>query len=191
MSAVKATKVAIVGAGIRLGFVLALTGLVAGCGFQPLYGRDPSVGDESVRDKLAEVLIPPIPARQGTQQARLAVAVHNALQYDLNGAAGAIAPTHRLEVTISTRDVTLSTDPVSGRPNEEIGGVTATYQLVEIATGKIVLKDSTFANAGYDIPGTQQRFAKDRAQRDAQDRAANVVAEAIRNRLASYFVAGT
>jgi LPS-assembly lipoprotein len=35
------------------------------------------------------------------------------------------------------------------------------------------------------------RFAKDRAQRNAQDRAVNLVAEAIRNRLASYFVAGT
>jgi hypothetical protein len=69
--------------------------------------------------------------------------------------------------------------------------VSATYQLVEIATGKIVLKDSTFANAGYDILGPQQRFAKDRVQVDAQNRAANLAAEAIRNGLASYFVAGT
>ena len=72
----------------RLGFVLAAGGLLAGC-FEPLYARNPSVGDESVRDKLAEVLIAPIPSRQGTPQARVAVAVRNALQYDLNGAAGA------------------------------------------------------------------------------------------------------
>jgi LPS-assembly lipoprotein len=175
---------------LRLAVVLATAGLLAGC-FEPLYGRNPSLGDESVRDRLGEVLIPPIPARHGSPQARVAVALHNALQFDLNGAAGAIAPTHRLEVTIKTTDVTLSIDPVSGRPQEEIGGVTATYRLAEIATGKIVLTDSTFANAGYDIPGTQQRFAKQRAQRDAQDRAVNLVAEAIRNRLASYFVAGT
>ena len=186
MGAVKA--VAIIRAGIRLGFVLALAGLVAGCGFQPLYGRNPSVGDESVRDKLAEVLIAPIPVRQGSPQARVAVALRNALQFDLNGAAGAIAPTHR---QINATDVTVSIDPISGRPQEEISGVTSTYQLVEIATGKIVLKDSTFTNTGYDIPGTQQRFAKDRAQRNATDRAVNLVAEAIRNRLASYFVAGT
>jgi LPS-assembly lipoprotein len=85
----------------------------------------------------------------------------------------------------------MTIDPVSGRPTEEIGGLSATYQLVEIATGKIVIKDSTFAHVGYDIPGPQQRFTKQRAQLDAQDRAAKVVAEAIRNRLASYFVAGT
>ncbi len=174
----------------RLGAVLAVAGLVAGC-FEPLYGRNPSLGDESIRDKLAEVLIAPIPARQGTPQARIAVGMRNALQFDLNGAAGVVAPTHRLEVVITPIDVSVTIDPVSGRPTEEIGGVTATYQLVEIATGKVVLKDSTFAHVGYDIPGPQQRFAKQRAQLDAQDRAAKVAAEAIRNRLASYFVAGT
>src|SRR5215831_20331 len=174
----------------RLGFVLAAAGLLAGC-FEPLYARNPSVGDESVRDKLAEVLIAPIPTRQGTPQARIAVAVRNALQFDLNGAAGAVAPTHRLDVTVSTTNVSVSIDPVTGRPQEEIGSVSATYQLVEIATAKIVLKDTTFAHVGYDIPGSQQRFAKQRAQVNAEDRAATVVAEAIRNRLASYFVAGT
>jgi LPS-assembly lipoprotein len=174
----------------RLGAALAAAGLVAGC-FEPLYGRNPSLGDESIRDKLAEVLIAPIPTKQGTPEARIAVATHNALQYDLNGAAGVVAPTHRLEVVLSPVAITMTIDPVSGRPTEEIGGLSATYQLVEIATGKIVLKDSTFAHVGYDIPGPQQRFAKQRAQLDAQDRAAKVVAEAIRNRLASYFVAGT
>jgi LPS-assembly lipoprotein len=181
----------IICAAIRLGFVLAAAGLVAGCGFQPLYGRNPSVGDESIRDKLAEVVIPPIPMRQGTAQARVAVALRNALQFDLNGAAGATAPTHQLKVTVEPIDITVTIDPVSGRPTEEIGGVRVTYQLVEIETGKVVVNDGTFANVGYDIPGPQQRFAKQRAQVDAQDRAVNVAAEAIRNRLASYFVAGT
>jgi LPS-assembly lipoprotein len=179
-----------IGATARLAVILAAAGLLAGC-FEPLYGRNPSVGDESVRDKLAEVLVAPIPARQGTAQARVAVAVRNALQFDLNGAAGASAPTHRLDVTVTPVDVSVSIDPVTGRPQEEIGGLSASYQLIEIATGKIVLKDSTFAHVGYDIPGSQQRFAKQRALLDAQDRAATMLAEAVRNRLASYFVAGT
>ena len=75
-------------------------GLLAGC-FQPLYGSHPSVGGESVKDKLAEVQIAPIPMRQGTPQARLAVGMHNALQFDLTGGAGANAPTHRLDLTVS------------------------------------------------------------------------------------------
>jgi LPS-assembly lipoprotein len=191
VSVVKATNAAIVRAGIRLAFVLAVAGLVTGCGFQPLYGRNPSVDDESVRDKLAEVLIAPIPMKQGSPQARVAVALRNALQFDLNGAAGATSPTHELKVTVQPTDITVIIDPVSGLPTEEIGGVRVTYQLVEIETGKVVVNDGTFANVGYDIPGPQQRFAKQRAGLNAQDRAANVAAEAIRNRLASYFVAGT
>jgi LPS-assembly lipoprotein len=174
----------------RLGIVLSAAGLLAGC-FEPLYGRNPSVGGESIRDKLADILIPPIPTRQGTSQSRIAVELHNALQYDLNGAAGATSPTHRLDIVVTPVDITVSIDPVSGRPTEEIGGLNATYKLVEIATGKIVLTDSTFAHVGYDIPGSQQRFAKQRAQLHAEDRAVQVAAEAIRNRLASYFVAGT
>ena len=191
MSASKATSAAMVRAGIRLGFVLAVAGLVAGCGFQPLYGQNPSVADESVRDKFAEVLVVPIPQRQGSPQARVAVALQNALKFDLNNGATPVTPTHRLEVAVSPTNITVSIDPVTGRPEEEIGGVTATYKLVEIASAKIVLVDSTFANVGYDIPGTQQRFAKQRAAVNAQDRAVNVVADAIRNRFASYFAAGT
>jgi LPS-assembly lipoprotein len=179
-----------IGAVARLAVVLAAAGLVAGC-FEPLYGRNPSVADESVGDKLADILIPPIPSRQGTLQARIAVAMRNALQFDLNGAAGAPTPTHRLDVVVTPTDMTVTIDAVTGRPTEEIGGVTVTYKLVEIATGKIVLTDSTFAHVGYDIPGSQQRFAKQRAQLNAEDRAVKVAAEAIRNRLASYFVAGT
>src|SRR6516165_6437675 len=146
----------------QLAAVLAAAGLLAGC-FEPLYGRNPSLGDESVRDRLAEVVVAPIPLRQGTPQARIAVAMRNDLQFDLNNGGAAIAPTHRLELTVTPTDVTVSIDPVTGRPQEEIGGVNATYQMVEIATARIVLRDSTFAHVGYDIPGSQQRFAKQRA----------------------------
>ncbi|MFY9693299.1 MAG: LPS assembly lipoprotein LptE [Xanthobacteraceae bacterium] len=178
------------GATARLGVILAAASLLAGC-FQPLYGSHSSVGGDSIKDKLAEVQIAPIPTRQGTPQARLAVGVHNALQFDLNGGAGANAPTHRLDLTVAQTGFTVMVDPSSGRPTAQVAGVQVNYQLVEIATGKIVLKDSTFANVDYDAPGPEQRFAVQRAQRDAEDRAVQTTAETIRNRLASYFVAGT
>ncbi len=174
----------------RVAVVLGAAGLVAGC-FMPLYGKGPTPEADSVHDKLAEVDIAPIPARQGSPESRLAVGMHNALQYDLNGGAGANAPTHRLEITLASTQISVIVDIVSGRATEEVDGVTAHYQLVEIATGKIVVKDSAFSHVDTDAPGSQQRFAQQRAQRDAEDRAVQVVAEAIRNRLASYFVAGT
>ncbi len=175
---------------VRLGVILGAASLLGGC-FEPLYGSHPSVGGDSIKDKLAEVQIAPIPTRQGTPQARLAVGVHNALQFDLNGGAGANAPTHRLDLTVSQSGFTVMVDPSSGRPTAQVAGVRVNYQLVEIATGKVVLNDTTFANVDYDAPGPEQRFAVQRAQRDAEDRAVQTTAETIRNRLASYFVAGT
>ena len=144
-----------------------------------------------MRDKLAAVEIPPIPAPNGSPTQRIAIAMHNALQYDLNGAAGANAPTHRLVVQVGTTQITVTIDPTSGRPSAQIDSVIASFQLIEIVTNKVVLNANTYAHVDYDIPGVEQRFAKLRAQRDAEDHAVQMVAEAIRNRLASYFVAGT
>jgi LPS-assembly lipoprotein len=174
----------------RLAVVFGAACLLAGC-FEPLYSSHPSVGGDSIKDKLAEVQIAPIAMRRGTPQARLAVGMHNALQFDFNGGAGTDAPTHRLDATVSGTGFSVMVDPSSGRPTAQIAGVIVAYQLVEIATGKVVLKDTTSANVDFDAPGPEQRFAVQRAQRDAEDRAVQRAAEAIRNRLASYFVAGT
>jgi LPS-assembly lipoprotein len=175
----------------RLAVILAMGGLTAGC-FEPLYGRNVASPDsDSVRDKLAQVDIPIIPTRQGSPAARIAVSMRNALQYDFNGGAGPNAPTHRLTMTVAPTSLTVIIDVTSGRPTTEVDGVTVNYQLTEIATGKIVLRDTAFSHVGTDAPGSQQRFAQQRARRDAEDRAVIAAAEAIRNRLASYFVAGT
>ena len=63
--------------------------------------------------------------------------------------------------------------------------------MTDIATNKPVVNGQAFARVSYDIPGTEQRFARVRALRDAENRAASVIAEQIKSRLASYFVAGT
>ena len=174
----------------RLAVVLAAAGLTAGC-FQPLYGTQPSVATDSVRDKLAQIDVPAIPAPKGQSAARVAVALRNSLQYGLNGAAGANAPTYTLKVNVAVSALSVIVDITSGRPDAQVASIIASYQLIEMATGKTVLSDQTFSHVDYDIPGASQRFAKQRAQRDAEDRATEVVSETIKNRLASYFVAGT
>ena len=174
----------------RLAVVLGAAGLTAGC-FQPLLGTQPSAATDSVRDKLQQIDVPVIPAAKGQTVARIAVALRNSLQYGLNGAAGANAPTYTLKVSVATTQLSVVVDITSGRPDAQVASVIANYQLIEIATGKAVLSDSTFAHVDYDIPGAAQRFAAQRAQRDAENRATEVVSDTIRNRLASYFVAGT
>jgi len=176
----------------RLALVLAAAGLTAGC-FEPLYGAHPTPGGDSVHDKLASIVLAPTKPAKGTPQERVSVELNNALQFSLGGGAGlsASTATYRLDITSTPTEITVVIDPNTGRPETQIGRVVASYTLVEIATGKAVVRDSTIAEVDYDIPGPQQRFAKQRAQRDAEDRAVQVVAETIRNRLASYFVAGT
>jgi LPS-assembly lipoprotein len=176
----------------RLAVVLAAAGLTAGC-WQPLYGARPGPGGEGVQDKFAAIDIPPITAPKGTPTERLAIGMRNALQFDLlhNGQTVSAAALYQLRVSVSSLQFTAYLDPVSGRPDSQIENFTAYYQLVELATGKTVVNDLTYGHVSYDIPGSQQRFAGKRARRDAEDRAIQVAADAIRNRLASYFVAGT
>ena len=170
--------------------VLALGLLTAAC-FQPLYGSHPLGASDSVRDKMAAVEVAQIVAKNGTPEARLAVALRNALMFDLNNGAAPVAPTHRLTITLNSGIMTVIVDVASGRPETQVEALNATFTLTEIATKKVVLNTTTFGRASFDAPGSEQRFARQRASRDAEDRAVNAVAENIRNRLASFFVAGT
>jgi LPS-assembly lipoprotein len=92
---------------------------------------------------------------------------------------------------MSTNRTTVIVDINTSRPDVEQYGINATYTLTEIASGKIVVTGQTFARVSADTPGQQQRFARLRGLRDAESRAAKVIADNIRSRLASYFVAGT
>ena len=90
-----------------------------------------------------------------------------------------------------TRLSRIGVRPLSAALGAEITGIDTTFTLTELATGKVVLNGRTFSRVSSDYPGQQQRFARVRARLDAEDRAAKVIAENIRTRLASFFVAGT
>ena len=123
---------------VRLVVVLAAAGLTAGC-FEPLYKSHPSVGGEGVQDKFAAVEIPPIKAPKGTPTERIAVAMYNALSYDLHNGGNGAPPIYRLNVDVSSSQFVAVINPTSGRPDASIEVVTATFELTEIATGKTVV----------------------------------------------------
>lgn len=175
---------------VRAAIVIALGALTAAC-FQPLYGDKTLSADDSVRAKLSAVDIEDIKEPNGTPEARIAVALRNALLFDLNGGSDPVSPTYRLKIGLQAGRTTVIVDVASGRPETQVESINATLTLTEIATNKVVLNTSTFARASFDIPGAAQRFAAARAARNAEDRTVAVIAENIRNRLASYFVAGT
>jgi LPS-assembly lipoprotein len=176
---------------VRAAVVVGLGALTAAC-FQPVYGSQHLAAGDSVRDKLAAVEVASIPAPNGHPESRLAVELRNTLMSDFNNGAAPAAPLYRLQVNaINSTIQTVIVDVASGRPDTQVSSVNAAFTLTEIATGKVVLNSSTFGRASFDIPGSAQRFAQQRAWLNAEDRATAMIADSIRNRLASFFVGGT
>jgi LPS-assembly lipoprotein len=183
------------GAGQLAGLVtiLAMGALLGGC-FQPLYADkslDAGAGGPNLRGAMAAVDVKQIDALKGSDEARLAVEIRNSLIYDLTGGGPPARPTHSLAVRITPTVADIIVDVTTTRPAIEDYGINATYILTEIASGKQVVSGQTVARVSYDIPGQEQRFARIRGLRDAETRAAKVIADNIRSRLASYFAAGT
>jgi LPS-assembly lipoprotein len=175
---------------VRLACIAGLGGLAAGC-FQPLYGEMSLTGSPAIAPALAGVDVAQIPALSGSPEARVAVEARNQLLFNLTGGAEPPPPTHRLVIRMASTRLSVIVDIASGRPDVEDYGLNVSYTLTEIKTGKPVVTGGTFARVSYDVPGLAQRFARARALRDAENRAAKLIADNIRSRLASYFVAGS
>jgi LPS-assembly lipoprotein len=175
---------------VRLLAVAALAALTAGC-FQPMYAEHAD-GSPALRDKLSTVEIPPVADKpNASREARVGVAIRNALAFKLYGNATGAPPLYRLVLRFNSSRSSLIVDPNTGLPSTENYGIDAQFNLIEIATDKSVMTGTTFSRLSYDIPGSYQRFARSRAIRDAEDRAAEEIAEHIQTRLASYFFSGT
>lgn len=175
----------------RVLLALALAGLTAGC-FQPLYGTQSPIGGQgSMGDKLSAIEVAPIKTPNGTRIARVGVNVRNEVIYQLTGGGPAATSNYRLDIGLSATNLQVFVDVTTGRPDVQNYGLDAYYTLTDITNGKQLVASRTFTRVSFNIPGQQQRFAGDRGQRDAEDRAAKEIAQNIRARLASYFAAGT
>jgi LPS-assembly lipoprotein len=172
----------------RLLAVAAMAALTAGC-FQPMYAEHAD-GTPGLRDKLLGVELPPVDKPNASPEARIGVEVRNALAFKLYGNATGTAPTHKLVLRFTTSRSSLLVSTTTGLPTSENFGIDAQYNLIEVGTNKSVMTGTTFSRVTYDMPGSYQRFARTRALRDAEDRAAQEVADNIQTRLASFFFAG-
>lgn len=168
--------------------VAAMAALTAGC-FQPMYAEHAD-GTPGLRDKLMGVELPPVDKPNASREARLGVEIRNALAFKLYGNATGTAPTHRLVIKFTTSRYDLMTDPNTGLPSSENAGIDAQFNLIDNATNKSVMTGTTFSHISYDIPGSYQRFSRERALRNAEDRACQEIAENIKTRLASFFFTG-
>lgn len=145
--------------------LFALSALVAlpGCGLSPLYSGGSSA---TVAQGIAAVDVPAIPGRGGWL-------VKNALE-ERFGAAGSSTPAYRLDVrlddTLEALGV-LNDDTVS----RERRILRARYQLVDLATGAILLDATARSDAGIDVVSSE--YATIAAEQKALENLAREVAE--------------
>jgi LPS-assembly lipoprotein len=158
-----------------------LAGMLAGC-FQPMYADRSLTGGTgpNLREAMRDVEIAKIDGRVGQE-------IRNDIIFELSGGGGnpAGAP-YRLNLQVATSSSSAIIDVQTGLPDNETVSLDVTYKLQNVADEKIVLTDKAIARVTVDR--TQQRYARVRALRDAENRAAKLIAEQIRTRVASYFL---
>lgn len=162
----------------RFGALLAALALLAGCGFQPLYGTTASSG--GVTEQYQQIRVDPIPDRIGQQ-------IRNFLLDRLNPYGQPARPAYRLvvEPTISFTELGIERDETATRA---LLLLNVQYFLLESATGRQLFSGSARSTNSFNIVDSD--FATKSAENDALERAAREVSDAIRIRLGIYFKTG-
>jgi LPS-assembly lipoprotein len=152
--------------------VIALAALLAlsACGLKPMYAGG---GSGAVAQGLAAVHVPPIEGKAGWL-------VRNAL-VDRLGGSGQGAARYRLDVRLDDKleGLGLLSDDTIGRERRTLR---ARYQLVDAASGAIVLDATAGSDAGIDVVSSE--YATIAAEQTALENLAKQIADRIVTRLA-------
>ncbi|MBV7258744.1 LPS assembly lipoprotein LptE [Erythrobacter crassostreae] len=155
---------------MRGALLLLATLALSACGLQPLYSGG---GNAGVAQGLAAVDVPAIPGRGGWL-------VRNALNERL-GAAGNASPAYRLDVRLDDALEALGVlndDTIS----RERRILRARYQLVDLATGEILLDATAGSDAGIDVVSSE--YATIAAEQRALENLAKEVADRMTTEIA-------
>ncbi len=167
-------------AGRLILLVAVAAAALSACTVQPLYA--PTATGASVIAALGDVYIDAVDDRLGQE-------VRNRLIFQLNGGKGQPANAHyRMKLVVTSSKSSLGVTPIATAPAYSIT-VAATYEVRSVADDKIVLRNTSRQSASYDR--VNQLYANARAERDAENRAASLVAEEIRITLAAAAAKGT
>lgn len=148
--------------------------LLAGCGFEPLYGeRDQAVATESLLNRVA---VPPIENRVG-QLARIE------LTNRLTPTRPAPTPLFTLNVKLGESKTNLAVERDSSATRANLT-IDAAFELKRISDGAKLTSGSVRSVNSYDI--LQSDFATLAAEQNARRRGAKDVADGIIDRLAIY-----
>lgn len=154
-----------------LALLAAMALPLGGCGLRPMYVGG---GSGAVAQGLSAIAVPPIEGKAGWL-------VRNALNDRLSAAGRGVPPRYRLDVRLDDRleGLGLLSDDTIGRERRTLR---ARYQLVDLASGQIVLDASAGADAGIDVVSSE--YATIAAEQTALENLAKEVAARIVTNLA-------
>ena len=155
---------------------------LAACQVRPLYYEGAAAtGGGSPVAALAEIVVEE-PRTRAEQLLR------NELVFQFRGRGGsANAARYGLRTIVSTSTDNLAVELEEDLPAAVLLTMNATFILSDESSERTLLTGSSLGTASYDF--SSQRFANVRAERDAMERAAKVVAQNIAARIAAYFAA--
>ncbi len=146
---------------------------LAGCGFEPLYGRTAS--GASAIDELAAIQVEQIPDRSGQ-------ILRNSLRDALNPNGQALPARYRLRIRMiePRQELALQRNDTVARVGY---GVVATYVLLD-ASGRALTSGASSLNTNFEVSDSQ--YATLSSRNSARDRVIAQISEDIRDQLAIF-----
>ena len=155
-------------------FALACVPMLAGCQFQPRYGT--TADGRSLQQVMKSVDIAPIPGRVGQR-------LRNELIFGTTGGGYAERPQYKLQIAIR-ESVTSILVETTGDAEGQLYNLDASFVLLRAGDNVVLLKGESTSRAAYDK--FEEIFANTRARIDAENRAARIVADGIKTRIAAF-----
>ncbi len=167
---------------------VSLLPLLGGCQVRPLYGTfytPLGVAVAPVQDELAAIEIGTVKTADTVDLDRVAQVLRNELIFGFRRGGSGLPPRYRLEIILGKQQMEVGVERLADVPASYTVTMNASFVLSDYATGRTEMTGRSFATASYDF--SSQRFANVRAERDAENRAAKVIATDIQARIAGHF----
>jgi LPS-assembly lipoprotein len=164
----------------RLALLLpVVAAALAGCGFQPLYGRPGGAGPDSasVADEMAAIKIEFIDNRSGQ-------ILRNFLLDGMTPRGEPARPTYRLQIALAEprpQDLGIARDDSVVRFSYN---VRALFRLLDARSGRVVYEDSASSSSSYEV--TNSQYATVASRDNARERVLEDLALEIRTQIGQY-----
>jgi LPS-assembly lipoprotein len=168
--------------GVRLAVVAGFLSLgVSGCGFHPMYGTSANGGADLV-ETMKRVQVANIGGRTGQR-------LRNELLFGTTDGGQQLSPAYRLDVAMR-ESVRNSLVTGIGSPTGQILQLDAEFRLVRLSDQETVFKGASSSEAAYDLAGVTgiagSTYGDTRARIDAENRAARMLADTLKTRVAAF-----